>query len=132
MFGDYYWASGPIFWARRRWVGRRRRATRALLTALGQADEAPRFDGCWETALVFGPTNAPACWQPSETGACWCECAATCRGHSATPCWPGPQHVSAGGFRLAALTVELTGEAERYFVEPWAGQPAKRSPPRSR
>ena len=130
VFGDYFWASGPIFLGSAA-LGRAAAARdAALLTALGQADEAPavrRLLG--ETALVFGPTNAPACWQPSETGGVLVRV----RGHVPraqrdTVLGLGPQHVSAGGFRLAALTVELTGEAERYFVEPWAGQPAKKIP----
>ncbi|HNN94348.1 MAG TPA: Imm21 family immunity protein [Pseudomonadota bacterium] len=130
VFGDYYWASGPIVLGSAGLARAAAARDAALLAALGEAKEAPearRLLG--EMALLFGPTNAPMCWRPSEIGGVLVRA----RGHVPrtqrdTVLGLGPEHVPAGGFRLAALTVELTGEAERCFVDPWAGQPAKKIP----
>lgn len=130
VFGDYFWASGPIVLGSAALARAAAARDAALLTALGKAQDAPAVRQLLdETALVFGPTNAPACFRPSETGGVLVRAHGhVSRAQRDTVLGLGPEHVPAGGFRLAALTIELSGEAERCFFDPWARHPAKKIP----
>lgn len=129
-FGDFFWASGPIFIGSKKLADAAAAREPKLLDALKKEVKAPvakKLLG--EPVVVFGAENKPSVWLQDADGGVLVRVFKHCNPPQLpTVLAAVPEQVPPDSWKRKVLAFKLAGEAKRFFIDPWANHPAKRPP----
>ncbi len=122
LFGEYFWASGPLLIGSAKLQGAVIKRDGSTLKAIADKVKRDRVVATTlkgEQTLLFG-VNTPSAWHQGKRGGVLVRI----HGHSNRKDWEklvatDPAHVPAGAWKLNAFSLRLKGDAARALIDPW-------------
>ncbi|MFO0599543.1 MAG: Imm21 family immunity protein [Myxococcaceae bacterium] len=130
QFGDYYWATGPIFIGSKKLADAAKARDPKLLDALKKEKKAPALKKVLgEQVVLFGGDNKPSKWLQEADGGVLVRVAKHVPHQRLDDVLAMvPEQVGADAWKRGVLKFKLSGDAQRFFIDPWSNNPAKPIP----